>query len=86
MYVWAFVILTFVDVGLCVIEARCLSCLPPKQTPQVGSHLVTPPLCHCVTLGAFLNKHLLPFVDVPHDQELGGEEMVANNESYSQEH
>ena len=65
---------TFIDVGLCIGEARCLSCLPPKQTPQVGSGLVASPLIHRVTLGTFLDKHLLPFLNVPHVQQLGGEE------------
>lgn len=64
------VIPTFVNVGLCVGEARCLTCLPPKQAPQVGSHLVAPFLFHCVTLGTLLDKRLLPFLDVPHNQQL----------------
>lgn len=65
---------TFVDVGPCIGEAGCLSCLPPKQTPQVGSHLVGSPLCHCVTLGTFLDEYLLPLIDVPHDQQLREDE------------
>lgn len=73
------VIPTFIDVGLCIGEARRLSCLPPKQTPQVGAHLVAPRFVHRVTLGTFLDKRRLPFGDVPHDQQLGGEERMAIN-------
>lgn len=82
------VIHTFIDVGLCVGVARCLSRLPPKQTPQVGSGLVASPLIHRVTLGTFLDKHLLPFLNVPHVQQLGGEEEMVISvypcECYSQ--
>lgn len=78
IYKLSMLIHTFVLVGLCVRVAGRLSCLPPKQTPQVGSRLVSPPLCQCVTLGTFLDEHLLPFCDVPHDQQLGGEEVMVN--------
>lgn len=59
-------VFTFVNVGLCVRVAWCLSRLSSEQPPQVGPHLVASLLCHSVTLGTSLDKDFLPFANVTH--------------------
>lgn len=54
------------DVGLGVVEPRGLAGLPPKQPPQVWSHLVPPALLHRVALRTLLHKRGLPLLYVPH--------------------
>lgn len=70
---------TFINVGLSVGEPRSLPRLLSKHPPEIRSLHVVASFFHGVTLGAFLHKHLLPFLDVPHGQGLEEEEMTARD-------